>query len=464
MTSVLHVGAGFRPFRKGGLIAYVEDLMQAQVRRGDRVSYAFSGRFLPGLTAPRVRRRQHSGVDHFEVLNSPLYDHGRQPVQELDEPRMEAILERVLAEVRPDVVHVQELAGWPSSVLDVLHRRRIPTVMSLHDYFLLCPTFRLLGSERQSCVACVPGSCCVQAMASDSRPATLLYAATVTHELRQRLPLRLTDRQRSSLLRRGTRLGVALAGTRLASEAPVADSYRRRAAVNVDRLGRVDALLAVSHRVAELYRQRGVAGERLQVMHITLSHIERLAPRQVIPSGVVTFGSLSAGESISKGSELVLEAARRVAARHPNGFRLLLRGRAAPEVRRAAAEISEIEVAGPYVPDELDAVLDPIDVGLLPPIWEEAYGLAGIEFLAKGTPVLANAVGGIVDYVRDGENGWLNHSCTAEELAELMSAIIRDPGQVTARSATACAARDALVTPLAVHADKLDMVYAGARR
>jgi hypothetical protein len=35
---------------------------------------------------------------------------------------------------------------------------------------------------------------------------------------------------------------------------------------------------------------------------------------------------------------------------------------------------------------------------------------------------------------------------------------------VTARSVTACAARDAVVTPTAVHADNVDMVYAGARR
>ena len=29
-------------------------------------------------------------------------------------------------------------------------------------------------------------------------------------------------------------------------------------------------------------------------------------------------------------------------------------------------------------------------------MWEEAYGYAGLEFLAKGIPVIANAIGGSV--------------------------------------------------------------------
>ena len=53
----------------------------------------------------------------------------------------------------------------------------------------------------------------------------------------------------------------------------------------------------------------------------------------------------------------------------------------------------------PFAPAELDAILDEVDVGLMPSVWEEAYGYAGVEFLAKGIPVIANAIGGMPDYV-----------------------------------------------------------------
>ncbi len=44
---------------------------------------------------------------------------------------------------------------------------------------------------------------------------------------------------------------------------------------------------------------------------------------------------------------------------------------------------------------------------LMTPKWLEAFGIVGIEALACGTPILAYRRGGIGDYVRDGETGWL---------------------------------------------------------
>jgi hypothetical protein len=53
---ILYVGYGFRPRRGGGLIAYAEDLMEAQAGRGDDVAYFFRGRHYP--LAPNDR---HAG-------------------------------------------------------------------------------------------------------------------------------------------------------------------------------------------------------------------------------------------------------------------------------------------------------------------------------------------------------------------------------------------------------------------
>ena len=66
----------------------------------------FSGRQYPLARGPRLRRRERDGMSMLEVVNSPLYDHGRQPELELEEPHVERMLEDVLAERRPDLVHV----------------------------------------------------------------------------------------------------------------------------------------------------------------------------------------------------------------------------------------------------------------------------------------------------------------------------------------------------------------------
>src|SRR3954454_9024981 len=114
---LLHIGAGFRPWRRGGLVAHTEDLMGEPGRRGDEVTYFCSGRQYPFGRGPRLRRWERGGVAMLEVVNSPLYDQGRHPELEIAEPESERMLERVLEELRPDAVHIQELAGLPFSVL-----------------------------------------------------------------------------------------------------------------------------------------------------------------------------------------------------------------------------------------------------------------------------------------------------------------------------------------------------------
>ena len=84
----------------------------------------------------------------------------------------------------------------------------------------------------------------------------------------------------------------------------------------------------------------------------------------------------------------------------------------------------------------------------MPSVWEEAYGYAGVEFLAKGIPVIANAIGGMPDYTREGETGWLNRSCSAEELARIIAGIVDRPEQVVELNERLIATRDSVVKPM----------------
>jgi glycosyltransferase involved in cell wall biosynthesis len=453
---LLHVGSGFRPWRRGGLVAYVEDLMDEQVRRGHEVGYLFAGRRYPYLRRPRLRRWRRGGVAMLEIVNSPLYDHGRQPEGELDEPRLERAFERVLRERRPDVVHVHEVAGLPSSVLEVARRLDVPTVVTLQDYFFLCPTFKLLDARGRVFLGCDVGAECVAATAADPRPPWLMVEATLRHDL-PRLPLvhRVPPARRDPVI---ARLSTALA-RRTAHEATGdAPAFQRRRDVNVARLSRASRVIAMSERVAEIHAGLGVDPSRLQTLALTLSHIDALRPRRPRRGAPVTFGTLGALDSEAKGARVLLDALRALTAAAPGAFRVIVFGHVDP-AWVADAERLGVDLRGPYAADRLDALLDDVDVGLMPSVWEEAYGYAGVEFLAKGIPVIANAIGGMVDYTRPGETGWLNHSCSAAELAQIMADVVARPQQVAELNARLRAARPSLVKPMGRHAAEMDAVY-----
>jgi glycosyltransferase involved in cell wall biosynthesis len=242
---------------------------------------------------------------------------------------------------------------------------------------------------------------------------------------------------------------------------PDAAAYQRRRDVNVARLKRVDRLVAQSRRVAEIYRELGVDGDNLRTLGLTLAHLEGLRPRTLAtPPRPVTFATIDGCAARSKGLDLILHALRRLTAAGAEGsFRLLVLGHVAPAAEAELERHPAVSVRGLFAPAQLDARLDEVDVGLVPSVWEEAYGFVGMEFLAKGIPLIANEIGGIVDYAREGETAWLNRSCTGDELADLMLAAVQDPGRVVELHRSVVALRPRLVKGMDAHAAEMDALY-----
>jgi glycosyltransferase involved in cell wall biosynthesis len=67
------------------------------------------------------------------------------------------------------------------------------------------------------------------------------------------------------------------------------------------------------------------------------------------------------------------------------------------------------------------------DASLLSSSWEN-FPHTVVEALAVGTPVLATAVGGVAEVVRDGENGLLVPAGDPAALAAALRRIVAEPG------------------------------------
>lgn len=79
-----------------------------------------------------------------------------------------------------------------------------------------------------------------------------------------------------------------------------------------------------------------------------------------------------------------------------------------------------------FVPhDEIGSILAACDIGVIPSIWDDPAPLTVFEGLAKGLPLIAGAVGGIPEIIKDGENGvlvsWSTQyaDCLAKKMIEL---------------------------------------------
>jgi glycosyltransferase involved in cell wall biosynthesis len=335
--------------------------------------------------------------------------------------------------------------------------------MTLQDYFPLCATVRLFDSGGQVCLRRDVGADCAARNAEAPPDASHLARHTVHFEL-ARAKARVPGLRRASFA--PLRPFVEPAVRRLArppehsGHAGVGADFQRRRDLNVARLGGVDLLLAQSSRVEEIYRALGVESDSLRTLHLTLAHVSAISPRAPREPTRLTFATPGGLIGPSKGSELMLETLERLhAAGYGGSFELLVLGPVHPDARERLARFPEAETAGEYDRWELDRLLARVDVGIMPSIWEEAYGFAGLELLAKGIPVVANRIGGMVDYVRENETGWLNGSRSAEEMAAILMRLIDDPAEVAERSRGVLAAREQLIKPFEHHVGEIEAAY-----
>ena len=108
--------------------------------------------------------------------------------------------------------------------------------------------------------------------------------------------------------------------------------------------------------------------------------------------------------------------------------------------------------------DELNAAFARADVFVLPSV-HEPFGIVALEAMQHGVPLIASAVGGLVDFVRDGENGLLFNP---SEKGALAAAFDRLTPPLAARLATGgYATARAYAWPRLI--DDLAHIYAEAR-
>lgn len=152
---ILHVDK-FASRAGGGGTSYMLEILQRQRARGHEVElFASDG---PRDVDTRLAHL-HPPRPSFEPPPARLTERLATTATMVWSRRAERAMERALAEFRPDVVHCHNLYHQLSpSVLRPIRRAGIPIVMTMHDYKLVCPTYRLIDGEHQQCEACVGGS------------------------------------------------------------------------------------------------------------------------------------------------------------------------------------------------------------------------------------------------------------------------------------------------------------------
>jgi O-antigen biosynthesis protein len=351
------IGQGWTP-DVGGVESVLEHLARTLVARGHAVHVLALDRTTDrDAWSPRDAIVRGIHVRRLAIPNTPRATFE----DDLFQPAANVAVERWARAFELGAVEVHHMSGFGTGILPVLARLNIPTAVTLHDPWVICPRGQMWHAEGGSCKRVDPRAC------AQCAHATWPSLSTDPGAVEARL--------------NSARQDLATATVRFASSQSLAATLRAAGIPNLN----------VRTPAIDMSRLAG------QVEHLRAG---RPPGRRL---GVL--GSVQP----SKG---VLELAQAVLATDLPGLTLEVHGprgdyhgdsATSKALESLAAVHPRIRLHGPYALHERATVLATLDAVAVPSLWDESFGLSAREARAASLPVLATRVGGLCEL--DGDRG-----------------------------------------------------------
>jgi glycosyltransferase involved in cell wall biosynthesis len=329
---------------------------------------------IPALAARGIQSSVACGTDgvvggvHVDVVDGVAAD-GRTISKETV-----ARLNGVVKDRRPDLA-VQHVAMSPG-VTRALHEAQVPVVVHAHDYFMTCPGgARYLHTSATFC--------------SEGHGARCFWRAYTE---------RTTNRRPDRLLR----------------------GYQRTEAWT-GAWPLIRRLLVASEFVADVHIARGIPNDLLRVVGYP---VQPPAPSAAADDGADV---LFVGRLIdAKGVQVLLDALARL-----SGVTALVAGDgpARETLESKAQELGlggRVRFVGWITPERRSRLFGGSKLLALPSLWDEPFGIVGVEALGAGLPVVASDAGGVASWLDDGKTGTLVPRGDAAALAAAIDELLGD--------------------------------------
>lgn len=280
----------------------------------------------------------------------------------------------LIRETRPDIVHFHNTLPIISpSAIHASHDSGLPTVMTLHNYRIMCPAGTFLRKGR------ICEECHTKSLAR-----SVVYGCY-----------------------RGSRMQSAVLATMLAVHRRLGTWSRC-----------VDAYIAPSEFLRAKVIQGGLPFERVHVR----ANCVRVEPSE--PVGPETFAIFVGRLSEEKGISSLLEAARLMATVK---IKIIGTGPMEAAVREAALLAPNVQFLGPLPHSRTIEEMRRASVLIFPSLWYEIQPMTILEALACGVPVVATCLGEREEILKSGGAGCLFKPGDAKDLAAKVLRLMSEP-------------------------------------
>lgn len=437
---ILYAVHYFLPFHQAGTEIYTAGLARAMEAGGNQVAVFTSEDGPPAAARFRLDRDQWGSIPVHRLLRGEPPDFERSYA----DPEIDRIFRGLLEEIEPDAVHFQHLFRLSAGMIEECKKAGVRAVVTLADYWFICPPILLLqpgfepcpGPEPDRCARCgnaigalysgAPGS----GMAASDNPLMRAGGGLVmsaadravrsAHWLKRRLP--------AGMMEWARRMKQA----RELSD-PESSFMRRREMLTQRRekmkqaLAAADLVIAPSAFLKRAVIEAGaVAPEKIIHSDYGFDHSPFRGRGRGPHSGPVRFGFI--GTPVEhKGLHVAIRAMKWLEGADAE---LTVHGDltwfpAYARRLKSLAEGAAIRFEGRFEHQDIADILEGIDVLIVPSLWYENSPLTIHEAFMAGVPVLVSDLGGMAELVETG-GGMTFRAGDHRDLAEKMRLIVEN--------------------------------------
>ena len=369
---IVHVVSGYLPQDSGGTQMHLRDLCAAQRAAGHETAI-FSRLGGDEFAEFEVTSAEWEGVPVTRITNN------FQDVDDLQllfhHPRIDAAFGDYLDIEKPDIVHVHHLTCLSTTIIDVAKDRGLPVVMTLHDYWMICPRGqRIHPDDLRICdpldrKRCLP---CLQSLwphlLPKGRPASLWQRLFGKNPSAEKLVL-----WEAEIRRVLDRCDLTISPSRFHRDRFVEWGLDAKRSVAIEHGLPREELLAEPRGRKEIER---------------IGFIGTVIPSKGIHTLVEAFSRLGR-------EDLSLEIHGEIPSFHgEDSYRARLEALVKPSM--------QVHFHGRYEHRDLARILGGLDVVVVPSLWWESFCLTAREAALAGACVVGCRLGGVGEAVEDG--------------------------------------------------------------
>lgn len=340
---------------------------------------------------------------------------------------MRPVLEKVLRQIKPDLVHVTHLINHTAALLEITQELGIRTYATFTDFFGFCLNNKLEG---------VDGSLCAGPSATRTNcVACYLKDASRSPDADSWIQ-RATKPWRARLLAEAANFGRRLPNLRGGCVDGLIEDIARRPETLVSLYNNAfSAAVAPTHFLRDAYERNGVT---VPMRNIWFGVDIDRSPKPERPAGCLPVIGFIGQIARHKGPDLLIEAFRRLPHKSAE---LRIYGPGNQDASYMAelktqAEGHDVHFMGTFAQERMAEVLRDIDLLVIPSRWYENSPLVLLNALATHTPVLVSDVEGMTEFLDVGRNGSTFPRGDVDELERELMRYIKEKALVFALSRT----------------------------